>query len=430
MPTLTFMAGGRSFRLSSADVVDSLAGHHPEQVTTYFVDIAGERWPVKQVLSLALGLERSAFQSQTSRRVLERLGFVVGRDEDTTPTARLRQPRRSPEPRTPERLRPVARPRVDVVLIGCVKSKRESGAAAKDLYVSDYFAKMRDYAERSGRPWYILSAEHGLVSPDQWLEPYDRYLANETPEYRRAWGDRVARQLTTELGDVTGRVLDVHAGEHYLAAVAGGLDGSDAVVLAQLAGLTIGRRLQWYQTQQSTDRLVEALGDGSAARTPEDLLAGGGSTLRSPGLYSWWVDADGADDLGRGLGLRVAPGLIYAGLAGATRTGGARSSNTLWGRLATMHLGGRHDFSTLRLSLGSVLAEGTGTSAIDEGLLTTWMHEHLRIVAVPVADPDVLDDLEDILLRDLDPPLNLAKVPRTELRTRLSRLRSSYARRA
>ncbi len=63
-----------------------------------------------------------------------------------------------------------------MVLIGCVKTKLGHGAPAKDLYVSDYFAKMRAYAEASGRPWFILSAEHGLVSPEEWLEPYERYL--------------------------------------------------------------------------------------------------------------------------------------------------------------------------------------------------------------------------------------------------------------
>src|SRR5699024_9558468 len=75
----------------------------------------------------------------------------------------------------------------DVVLVGCVKSKRASGAPAKDLYTSGYFAKMRAYAESTGKPWFILSAEHGLVAPDQWLEPYDCYLPNESPAYRREW---------------------------------------------------------------------------------------------------------------------------------------------------------------------------------------------------------------------------------------------------
>jgi hypothetical protein len=52
--------------------------------------------------------------------------------------------------------------------------------------------------------------------------------------------------------------------------------------------------------------------------------------LRVPGLYSWWVDAAGAADLSRGLQLPVHAGLIYAGLAGATRwPSGNHSTNTL-----------------------------------------------------------------------------------------------------
>ncbi len=42
---------------------------------------------------------------------------------------------------------------------------------AKDLYVSALFDKERAYAERTGIPWFILSAQHGLVAPDEVLEP-------------------------------------------------------------------------------------------------------------------------------------------------------------------------------------------------------------------------------------------------------------------
>jgi hypothetical protein len=124
------------------------------------------------------------------------------------------------------------------------------------------------------------------------------------------------------------------------------------------------------------------------------------------------------------------PGLIYAGLAGATRSRSGRTSkNTLWGRITTMHLGGRHRFSTFRLSLGSVLAEARGWDEIDEDALTAWMHEHLRIVAVPVDDADTLGGLETAVLSALDPPLNLDKVVRNPLRTRLSALRKKHGRR-
>ena len=37
-----------------------------------------------------------------------------------------------------------------------VRGSKDIGAAARDLYVSDYFVKMRTYAEASGRPWFTL----------------------------------------------------------------------------------------------------------------------------------------------------------------------------------------------------------------------------------------------------------------------------------
>ena len=85
---------------------------------------------------------------------------------------------------------------------------------------------------------------------------------------------------------------------------------------------------------------------------------------------------DGAVDLSRRLGHPVHPGLIYAGPAGATRANGRKSKNTLWGRIKTMHLGGGHEFSTFRLSLGSILAEASRAAEINEQSLTGWMHAH------------------------------------------------------
>lgn len=93
-----------------------------------------------------------------------------------------------------------------------------------------------------------------------------------------------------------------------------------------------------------------------------------------------------------------------------------------------MHLGGRHEFSTFRLSLGSVLAASDGAADIDEDALTDWMHEHLQVVAVPVAEADALDGLESTILRQLDPPLNLSKMPASPLRLRLTELRRTYSR--
>jgi hypothetical protein len=82
-----------------------------------------------------------------------------------------------------------------VILVGCVKTKLRRPAPAKDLYISDQFLKRRAYAEAQRRPWYILSARHGLVRPDELLGPYDVALADQGMPYRAAWGEWVAVRL-------------------------------------------------------------------------------------------------------------------------------------------------------------------------------------------------------------------------------------------
>lgn len=129
-------------------------------------------------------------------------------------------------------------------------------------------------------------------------------------------------------------------------------------------------------------------------------------------MYSWYVDEAGAVDLAKGLGSPIAPGLIVAGLAGATPRGGASASNTLRGRIATMHLGKKHEFSTLRRSIGSILARAHGQPAIDEEQLTRWMHAHVRIALIHEADPDALDDPETEILADLIRRFTSRKSPR------------------
>lgn len=326
----------------------------------------------------------------------------------------------------------------DIVLVGCVKSKQDHPAPAKDLYVSDLFRKARQYAEVSAERWYILSAKYGLVAPDEVIEPYELHLARVSASYRRQWGIAVANQLLAASGVLEGRVVEVHAGAAYTDAIRPHLLEGGARVVEPLAGLTLGQRLAWYGTVDggatcgtqtpSASLLVARLSHSESALTPQDFLATRGAGFGGPGLYSWWVDAPGARDLTEGLGHPIGSGLIYAGLAGATRAkSGQRSSNTLWGRIRGMHLGGRHDFSTFRRTLGAALASQHGESTIDEDRLTRWMYEHLRVIAVPVADADALDQLETRVLGELDPPLNLAKMPRTPVRARLADLRRRVA---
>lgn len=77
-PSMRFTLSGESFDLTPDLVRARLAGHAPEGIREYWVEVDGARWPVKQVISLATGAKRTRFQSRASRRWLRRLGLVVG----------------------------------------------------------------------------------------------------------------------------------------------------------------------------------------------------------------------------------------------------------------------------------------------------------------------------------------------------------------
>lgn len=127
----------------------------------------------------------------------------------------------------------------------------------------------------------------------------------------------------------------------------------------------------WISAQ--AESIISQLEDKSLRMSVDEFLAADDESLNSPGIYAWWVDRAGAVELSAGLNETIDEGLLYAGLAGATRTGGTRAKNTLRGRIATMHLGAKHTFSTLRYSVGSILAATSGASAIDEVQVTKWM---------------------------------------------------------
>ncbi|MFD1535318.1 DUF6884 domain-containing protein [Pseudonocardia aurantiaca] len=335
--------------------------------------------------------------------------------------------------------------RGDVLLVTCVKRKLAQPAAAKDLYVSPLFSRARRYAESREVAWFILSAEHGLLAPHEWVSPYDRYLPDTPAHYRAAWGRWVAERLDLLVGPLAGTLIEIHAGATYLEAAAGPLEAKGARLLNPLKGLSMGHRLSWYDDQAETSAVLPPRGapedsgtassfvtmllDRSSAVPPTVFLQARGVGLRGPGLYSWWVDDTGAADLSRGLGLVIQSGLIYAGLAGATRwPSGKRSTNTLWSRIAGMHLGGRHEFSTFRRTLGSILAAADGHETIDESALTDWMLRHLMVRTADHTDPDVLGRLEAEVLKALDPPLNSQGMPRTPVRSRITELRRKYGR--
>lgn len=130
-----------------------------------------------------------------------------------------------------------------VILISCSGPKLPHAAPAGNLYTSPLFRAARSYAEAEGVSWGILSAEHGILWPDEEIEPYDLRLSALSAEPRIAWAARVLHLVPA---GPPGRVLEVHAGEGYLAPLREGIEGRGWQVEEPLRGLEIGRRLQWY----------------------------------------------------------------------------------------------------------------------------------------------------------------------------------------
>lgn len=298
---------------------------------------------------------------------------------------------------------------------------------------------MRSFADRAMAPWYILSAEYGLVQPEEWLSPYELALGDTSSEYRRAWGEWVAARLERLSGPLRGREVELHAGRAYIDPLRIPLEERGASLICPLEGLRYGERLRWYNSrvqpqddevspaESVEDDAVRRLSDPDATQSPEKWLRTKDPDVKVPGLYSWWVDVRGASELTRGLGLRIRPGLIYAGQAGATRwPSGKRSTSTLWSRLKGMHLGKSARFSTFRLSLGAITAGSHSRQGIDEAALTAWMHKHLSLIAIPVPDAELLGQVERDVLALLDPPLNLQGMESTPIRRRLKELRKQH----
>jgi len=134
----------------------------------------------------------------------------------------------------------------EIGLVSCVKTKRDEPATPKNLYTSDYFEKMRAYAEQNHDEWWILSAKHGLLDPDgDPIEPYDDTLQNATKSQKRDWAARIVEQMEEHdlLREETTFVI--HAGQDYYEELIPLLE--QVTVEIPTEGLGIGEKQAWYK---------------------------------------------------------------------------------------------------------------------------------------------------------------------------------------
>lgn len=225
-------------------------------------DVARSMILTNRLRAVCSALGGSKLQREAGLRLMER----TGSRESTTTTFRYKRAALPAAPtetraarhapvRPPTRAAAGARPdappargallppAADLCLVSCVKSKLSRPAPAKELYTSDLFRKERAVVEAESWPWFILSAQHGLVHPGTEIAPYEKTLNDMRAAERREWADRVMAALAPHLSGVTDVVF--FASMRYQEFLDPQLRGRGVRVHAPMASMRIGERLAW-----------------------------------------------------------------------------------------------------------------------------------------------------------------------------------------
>ena len=133
-------------------------------------------------------------------------------------------------------------------MVSCVSVKQLGIHKAKDLYISEWFKKVRSYVENNNYDkWYILSAKYYLVNPEQELPYYEMYLPKQSKEYKQQWGIKVSEQLV--FSNEEQAEIDIFAGMEYRKYLAPLLKARGFNVNVPMKGLGIGSQLKWLKNR-------------------------------------------------------------------------------------------------------------------------------------------------------------------------------------
>ena len=130
-------------------------------------------------------------------------------------------------------------------LVSCVKTKLPTPAPAKDLYNSDWFRKARACVESTPCPWRVLSAQYGLIHPDQEIRPYEKTLNQMAVAERRAWASDVPDAMQPLLAEV--HTVVFFAGVRYREFLEPALHERGVAVSVPMSGLRQGHQLAWLK---------------------------------------------------------------------------------------------------------------------------------------------------------------------------------------
>lgn len=249
----------------------------------------------------------------------------------------------------------------DIALISCVSMKRKNEAEAGNLYISPLFKYSKEFATERFDIFYILSAKHGLLSPDKKIHPYDMTLNNMSKENRKRWADKVYKDIT-ERTKPSDKIIFL-AGENYREFLIEKLRERGNPVRAPFYRMSIGEQLQWYSNfQKNFDRIEDLDYFYSLLNKLNDGLNNGIRLGKTDGKMNWpkkgvyFFFGDGEFRKTSPFESRV----VRVGTHAISKG----SSSTLWNRLrthrGTLKLGGNHRGSVFRLHVGNSLISKYG----------------------------------------------------------------------
>lgn len=334
----------------------------------------------------------------------------------------------------------------DVILLGSVGDRVDVPAPAKEVYREASFRLSRLDAEVSGSQWFILSAEHGLVAPHEWISPDSRTLADMEPEYRLVWANWVVARLESLVGSLDGKNVHVDAPDAFIGPLFADLQEAGAVVtsgrpstperpLARERSSTAERpspSIVPVATRPTEEVVPISVGAAVSAQLDDVRRAVPASDTSSlpdaPGLYGWFVDPVGARVLNRCLMLPVRAGLVFVGqVGGSSWQTVADPVRNLRDHVDHVQLRGHSHSSTFRMVLATVLREYLAMTSLDDPRLTEWMLQHLSVSTWVSENVASLHALEQLVLSELNPPLNVDHLSSAQYRVRLNQMRSHLA---
>lgn len=151
----------------------------------------------------------------------------------------------------------------EIGLVSAPRARRGGVLQARQQFdPSPLFRRARDYCERNGWEWYILSATHGLLSPRQVIGDDGSTVHTMAAEERLVW----AHAIVARLDDISARstqplAFTLLAGHKYADLLMRA--GPQLALATPLAGLDFVARLRWFDERlRVRSRMLGSDGDG------------------------------------------------------------------------------------------------------------------------------------------------------------------------